>query len=165
MNLIYIVSYHNYPRLMVRLLNQWLQLFNNAYAHLINKKTILIGHSLGAVFVLRWLEQASIYVEHAMLIGAFIGEVGVKKFDDINQSFFAAPLEWETIKRNCQQFNCYHGSNDPYVTKDHFDFIASQLNAKKTIIANGGDFGTLGGYNLLSSMTYTIKTNHQGRSS
>ena len=73
-------------------LSNWLSFFQLSCNHKIHARTILVGHSLGAAFILRWLEQYTDQVSAAILIGAFIGEVGVKKFDEINQSFFLSPF-------------------------------------------------------------------------
>lgn len=127
-------------------LQSWLDAFAIQYSKHIHAHTILVGHSLGAVFLLRWLEQSTQSVYASILAGAFLGEVGMPKFDIINQSFFAQPFNWQRIQQQCQAFYCFHGSNDPYVKRKNVDYLANQLDAKKIIIANGGHLNEAAGY-------------------
>src|SRR5262245_52989129 len=85
-------------------LENWLNAFKCQVGHLIHSKTILIGHSLGAAFILRWLERNPNEVLSVILVGAFIGPVGDERFDDINQSFFQTPFHWSLLRNCCQNF-------------------------------------------------------------
>src|ERR1700733_14346949 len=93
-------------------LKNWLHLFNFTVSPMITPDTILIGHSLGAAFLLRWLEQTNHSVFSTILAGSFIGAVGIQKFDKINESFFENEFDWHSIINKSKQFFCYHGSND-----------------------------------------------------
>src|SRR3990167_5281867 len=127
-------------------LSVWFKKFEECCGNRISTNTILIGHSLGAAFVLRLLESFDFQIRAAMLAGAFVGKVGVEKFDSINASFFETPFNWNFIKERAQTFYCYHGDNDKYVTRDNFDNISDNLNAKKIIISNGGHLNSSAGY-------------------
>jgi len=127
-------------------LQTWLGTFNRAVEHLINEKTILIGHSLGAAFILRWLEASKQHIQAAVLVGAFIGSVGHEQFDTINQSFFQTAFDWKLIKECSQHFISYYGTEDCYVSRNQFDMIADHLGAHKIIIAKAGHFNTASGY-------------------
>lgn len=142
-------------------LASWLQGFDEACGKYIHANTLLVGHSLGAAFVLRWLESASTRVRASFLAGAFMGRVGVKKFDDINASFFASPFDWDSIKRHCREFYCYHGDNDMYVSQENFDVISTALDAKKVIISNGGHLNASAGYDRFPLILQHIKEHIQ----
>lgn len=147
-------------------LNSWLEVFNQKYLEHVNEDTILIGHSLGAAFLMRWLERSNIKMSATILVGVFIGKVGIEKFDSINETFFADPFDWETIKKNSGKIFCYHGSNDPYVSRSHFDYIANNLNAHKILISEGGHLNSAAGYTsfpqLLIHLKRLIKDNNHG---
>lgn len=138
-------------------LSAWLNLFKNEYAHHINQNTILIGHSLGAAFLLRWLEYQKTSVDHTLLVGAFIGDLGIQKFDNINKTFFSSPFIWQNIKKSSRQFYCYHGNDDPYVPQHHFSLIAKNLNAKKIIISQGGHLNAAAGYTAFPLLLTHLK--------
>jgi uncharacterized protein len=134
-------------------LTNWKAAFNQAVNGCINQNTILVGHSLGAAFLYRWLEQFDGKILSLISVGAFIGEVGIAKFDDLNRSFFDAPFEWEIIKSKLFAFNsdhnnsyCYYGTGDPYVSRTMFDLISGHLKARKIIVANAGHFNSSSGY-------------------
>ncbi|EKD45982.1 MAG: hypothetical protein ACD_69C00061G0001 [uncultured bacterium] len=137
-------------------LKNWLNVFSQYYESIINKKTILIGHSLGAAFVLRWLEKTDRQVFSAILVGAFLGKVGIDKFDRINHSFFYAPFKWTAIQDNAKQFIIYRGDNDSYTSDQDFHLIARQLNAKKIIISCGGHLNAAAGYSQFPLLLWQV---------
>ena len=128
-------------------LARWLSVLEHTREVHWDSNTILIGHSLGAVCALRWLEQRQIYIRAAILASVFIKPTGIDKFDRINTSFFAEPFLWNEIKPKAQDFILFHGDNDPYVSQSEFQMIAQQLSAKKIVISNGGHLNAAAGYN------------------
>ncbi len=143
-------------------LQSWLAVFSEV-AQSIDSSTILIGHSLGAAFLLRWLERNPVRIKAAILVGAFIGEVGVSLFDSINRDFFSEPYNWERLRNRSSQFICYHGSNDPYVSKENFELLAGHLRAKKRLVLQGGHFNVAAGYRrfplLLTHLNQLLEQN------
>ncbi len=127
-------------------LEGWFEAFQQNDAYAITSQTILIGHSLGAVFLLRLLERYHIEVKTSILVGAFLGKIGIEKFDSINESFFQQSFDWARIKSRSKQIICYDGNDDPYVSPVMFDFIADQLGAVKVIISQGGHLNLPAGY-------------------
>ena len=139
-------------------LKNWLHLFNFTVSPMITPDTILIGHSLGAAFLLRWLEQTNHSVFSTILAGSFIGAVGIQKFDKINESFFENEFDWHSIINKSKQFFCYHRSNDPYVSKNNFDFIANNLQARKIIISQGGHLNEAAGFLSFPQLLIQLKS-------
>lgn len=127
-------------------LETWMDIFSHAVRSCLNSRTIIIGHSLGAVFALQWLQRQSIPVAAVILVGVFLGKVGADEFDCINQSFIDVPIDWGKCRMNCGKFICYHGADDPYVTQQQADEIALQLKAEYHVIANAGHFNTAAGF-------------------
>jgi predicted alpha/beta hydrolase family esterase len=139
-------------------LQAWSSVFEQAVGDSINDQTILIGHSLGAAFILRWLEQKPRKVFAVILTGAFIGSVGDQRFDLINQSFFQTDFDWEVIRGCSRSFTCYYGTEDNYVTRQQFHFIARQLNARKIIISKAGHFNCASGYGRFPHLLLQLQT-------
>lgn len=127
-------------------LAQWLASFDQAVSSFINEKTVMIGHSLGAVFLLRWLEKNPLPLFSAILAGAFLGKVGRKNFDNINRSFFQKNFDWDIIKQRCLSFYCYYGTEDIYVRREEFDKISRCLHAQKIVVSKAGHFHEASGY-------------------
>jgi len=127
-------------------LENWHQSFDAQCGHLIDAKTILIGHDLGATYVLRWLEKSNQKIDLAVLVGVFINKVGIPHFDLISKSFVDEPFDWNKIKSNANEHVSYHGDNDPYISRPDLDFICESLHACKMIIANAGHINLRSGY-------------------
>lgn len=138
-------------------LENWHKSFDIQCAHFIHSNTVLIGHSLGAAFVLRWLEKSNNKIDLAIFVGAFLEKVGIDYFDSINESFFSEPFYWDKIKSNANHFVCYHGDNDTYVSRSDFDFICRKLCARKVIIANAGHMNSSSGYSQFSQLLLYLK--------
>lgn len=137
-------------------LNSWIEVFRKETEGLITSKTILIGHSLGAAFALKWLEKYPNPLYSLILVGTFLGSVGYDQFDSINKSFFANEPAWDLIKTCCHKIYCYHGNNDPYVSRSQFDFISNNLSAKRIIVSNAGHFNAASGYTQFPQLLFLL---------
>src|SRR3990167_9506367 len=110
-------------------LSTWIRVFNQSHSKHIHANTLFVGHSLGAIFILIWLEQHVFHCKTVILVGAFLDKIGNKKFDAINQSFFQANFNWSAIKKKSDHFVCYDSDDDPYITQIQFNEITNNLNA------------------------------------
>lgn len=138
-------------------LSTWLACFQQNVLPAITSSTVMIGHSLGAVFLLRALAYFHLHINTAILVGAFIKPVGIDKFDSINHSFLSDPISWDDVCRCSKQFVCYHGLNDPYVDDHQFHDVANALSAKKIMISNGGHLNLSSGYDTFPHLLREIK--------
>lgn len=73
----------------------------------------LIGHSIGAVTILRYLESLtnSERVGGVVLVAGFTDDMGYEVFSN----FFAQPLRFEKIKNKAKNFTVIISNDDPYV--------------------------------------------------
>lgn len=71
---------------------------------------------------------------------------------------FENPFDWHSIINKSKQFFCYHGSNDPYVLKSNFDFIANNLKARKIIISQGGHLNEAAGFSSFPQLFIQLKS-------
>ena len=105
-------------------------------------ETVLVGHSIGGVNVLRFLEQ------HPLDRGVFGGvvlvatpahEVGYAALAE----FFDGPFDWTRIARAARRFSVLVAADDPVLTADPFEHAAifvRELNATATVLPHGGHF-------------------------
>jgi predicted alpha/beta hydrolase family esterase len=138
-------------------LKNWIRVFNETCARQLNSRTILIGHSLGAVFVLRYLELHPINPAAVILVGAFIGKVNHAEFDDLNRDFLVEPFNWSLIRSRSQRFLAFQGANDPYVSLAVLDHIAEGLKAEKIVIPQGGHLNAASGYRKFPLLLSRLK--------
>lgn len=110
----------------------------------VDENTYMVGHSLGCVTILRFLEtsQDDNSIGGAVFVAGFDNPLNIKELEN----FFQGPINWEKAKRVCKKFVIINSEDDPYVPADNGIRLKNNLNAKK-ILLNGfrhfsGDDGT-----------------------
>jgi predicted alpha/beta hydrolase family esterase len=106
--------------------------------------TVLVGHSIGAVTVLRFLEQHDPETHGvfagAVLVSASAYEVGYKAL----ASFFEGEFDWARIRRSAREFRVLQAIDDPVNQPDptdHVRLFVQGLGATAVLTATGGHFG------------------------
>lgn len=132
------------PPVVPSKISEWFAVLKN-YEHLINEQTILIGHSLGGIFLLRVLERLNHPVKAAFLVGTPIGVQPILNYDR-DQSFSEFVFDWERIRGHAQHFEVFHSDNDPYVGLSNGEELAKHLGVDLTFVSNAGHFNTKAGY-------------------
>lgn len=98
----------------------------------VDKDTVVIGHSLGAVLGLRLAEKQSF--EKLILVSGW-------DFDDLypqHKLFWPNKLDHETIKQNVKEFIVIHSDNDPYMTAFSAEEMNKRLSGKFVLVLGGG---------------------------
>jgi len=132
---------------------QTLQGWRSAFADQVgalNTGSLLIGHSVGAVFALRYLESCKIPIGAVFLVvflvAGFTGTLGLSEYDALNASFVDGTYDWAAIERNAKKIFCISGDNDPYVPLSQGQEIARELGVEHHIIRGGGHLNAEFGY-------------------
>jgi uncharacterized protein len=103
-----------------------------------DEKTILIGHSSGAVAAMRFAETHKIL--GSILVGACytdLGDDNEKKSDYYNR-----PWNWNAIKENQRWIIQFASTDDPYIPIGEARFIHKQLKTDYREYTNEGHFGS-----------------------
>jgi len=96
----------------------------------------LIGHSLGAPAILRYLEAAP---EGGQIAGAILVSGPSEKNDNRKiDSFLEDPFDFSAIRSKVKKIHIIHGDNDPHVPLDNARYLAKELECELTIIPGGG---------------------------
>lgn len=145
-----------FPTPQGQTLENWLNHFHSQVGKM-DQDSLLIGHSVGAVFVLRLLEKLESPISTAVLVSGFTGTLGLPEYDNLNESFISEPFNWNQIRRNAKHFICFNGENDPYVPFEQGQAIADSLGVKNHVIKDGGHLNSEFGFStfpqLLSELT------------
>lgn len=129
----------NYPRQ-----KKWLEKLRE---HVVSpdEDTILIGHSLGGVVTLRYLESLvdTQKIEHAIIVsGAHrkVFDYSIEMIMDflITSNFFTKKTNFEEIKKHANKFTVIYGSDDPVVPPVQGAEISEGLGVTPHIIEDGG---------------------------
>lgn len=109
----------------------------------------LVGHSLGCITILRYLEilEEGQEIGGAVLVAGFADiNITLLENEDINElkTFFETDVDFEKVKSHCKKFVAIHSDDDPYVSLRYADIFKEKLNAEVIIEHNmkhfsGGD--------------------------
>ena len=92
-----------------------------------DKDCYFVGHSLGCITILRYLEtlKENQEVGGVILVAGFASNLGYEELG----SFFTKPISWGKIKSHCRKFVAIHSDNDSYVSSHYGDLFKEKLNA------------------------------------
>lgn len=82
-----------------------------------NGETFLIGHSLGCITILRYLEtlKGNEQIGGAILVAGFGHDLEYDDYKGELSSFFRIPVDWRKVGRHCHKFVAIHSDDDPWV--------------------------------------------------
>jgi uncharacterized protein len=102
----------------------------------VDERTILIGHSSGAVAALR-------YAESHQLLGSVLVGVCYTDLGDPGErasGYYAAPWRWDAIRQNQQWISVFNSVDDPHIPIAEPRFVAAQLRCAYFEFADRGHF-------------------------
>ncbi len=134
----------NFPTPINQSLESWSMAIQK-YESSVSCETVLIGHSLGAAFILSYLENSNKKIKAAFLVAGF-HKLAASPYDRINRTFVDKEFNWEKIKNNCKKFFLFASDNDQYISLGLSKELAQNLGAKLIIIHNGGHLNKQAGY-------------------
>jgi predicted alpha/beta hydrolase family esterase len=126
-------------------LDNWLNSFAQQVGE-VDKACCIIGHSIGASFLLRHLERSQTPIGASIFVAGLLGQIGIPEYDNLNQTFVSGEYNWEIIKRNAGSIVCMMGDNDPYVPLSQPTEMAQRLGVEPCIIVGGGHLNAECGY-------------------
>lgn len=133
-----------FPTPLDQSLDSWTRVFSQ-YENKINEETVLVGHSLGAAFILNYLEKTGKKIKAAILVAGFHKLLG-SQYDELNKTFVGKEFNWDKIKSNCGKFFIFASDNDEYIQSEIGEELAKNLNAQFNLIHGGGHLNKKAGY-------------------
>lgn len=109
----------------------------------ITEDTTFITHSLGGIFIVKFLIENKIKVDKIIVVAGF----NHLKFEDdmkLYESFYREDVS--LITKYCKERICIYSDNDPYVPLDDAEKFAEEISAIKVLIPNAGHFNEKAGY-------------------
>jgi predicted alpha/beta hydrolase family esterase len=126
-------------------LSNWLSEFSRQVG-VIDEGTTLIGHSVGATFLLHILERQKAPVAQSVFVAGLLDKIGIAEYDQLNSSFIETSYDWGTIYKNAGRVVCLSGEGDPYVPALQGEQLAANLCVKNRIVPRGGHLNAEFGY-------------------
>ncbi len=124
--------------------SEWIKTIKNCVGRP-SDEILLLGHSLGVLAILRYLESLSSQdsIGGVLLVSCFIGSLDTEnprsEFRMID-SFVVPPINFERIRNIPKQSFVLHGSNDPIVPFTHAEKISKGMRCKLIKIEGGDHF-------------------------
>jgi uncharacterized protein len=162
--LAYEVASPQFPTPTGQSLQSWQKIFDNQFRS-VQSDMVLIGHSIGAGFILNLLEQSSKPVIATFLVCGFIGNLDLPKFDLVNQSFVCRDFDWQKIRHNMGKAYIFASDNDPYVPLAKSEELADKLQIPVILVPGAGHINAEAGYTkfpLLLEHIQTLLTERSG---
>ncbi|MBI2655878.1 serine hydrolase family protein [Candidatus Woesearchaeota archaeon] len=157
----YEVIVPKFPTPVGQSLESWLKIIKK-YEDKINADTVMIGHSLGANFILNYLEQSDREIKAAFLVAGWHRPLE-NEFKELNKSFDDKKFNWSRIIENCGHFFVIGSDNDEYISIETTRQLAVLLDAELHIIKNGGHLNKKAGFEkfpqLLELINKSINSN------
>ncbi len=114
----------------------------------------LVGHSLGATAILRYLESSDAkHISGAVLVSGPCMKNDNRSID----SFLEKPFNFPKIKSMADHFAIIHSDNDPYVPIENAQILSKELNGELTIVSGGGHFNSASGYFTFKEVLDSLK--------
>jgi len=124
---------------------EWIKEIDQAVNNAPEDEIFLVGHSLGATAILKYLESTkdSKKISGVVLVSGLINslepENQTSKYRLID-SFVIPPIDLEKVKNKANKFVVLHSTDDPAVPFENAEKISSGLNCELVKVEKGGHF-------------------------
>ena len=111
----------------------------------ITEETTFITHSLGGIFIAKFLIEHGIKIKKLITVAAFNNI----KFDEDNSlydSFYMQDDKLIKMSELCNEVICFYSDNDPYIPMEKAETFADMIKGQKILINNAGHFNEKYGY-------------------
>lgn len=108
-----------------------------------DEELYLVGHSLGCITILRYLEKLpeDVKIGGVVFVAGFTDDLSdIDSIEDEIKSFFEIPIRWDVIKTKAKKFVAMHSDNDPYVSLKYADIFKEKLDTRIIIKHKMGHF-------------------------
>jgi len=122
-------------------LDKWLSKLKEAIVDP-DENTYLVGHSLGCIAILRFLESLDEdqKIGGVIFVAGFGHDLEYEGYKGELSSFFASPTDWNKIKTKANKFVIIHSEDDPWVPIEHSKIYEEKLGAESIILNGYGHF-------------------------
>jgi len=129
------VDSRRFPESEIAPMNVWLPFLENKIG--VDENTVLVGHSSGAVAIMRLLEKRK--VKGVLLVGAYHTDLGDKT--ERKSGYFNTEWQWDKIRNNAEWIIQYASTGDPYIPIEEADYVHNKLKTIYYRYDNQGHFG------------------------
>lgn len=119
-------------------LEEWLEVIERFGP---DEESVLIGHSLGAPAILRYLKAAEQKVGIVILIAGFASSLHLDYPNaEYPDKFLEGGFDWKKLKENAKKFVVINQKDDPWVPKEKGQEIADALGVDLVLVEGNNHF-------------------------
>lgn len=124
------------PDAVTPMMNKWLSYLAQIVG-IPDENTYFVGHSLGCIAILRYLEALAEKqkVGGVILVAGFSQDLEYGEYKGELSSFFKTPVNWDEIKKHCDRFITIHSDDDPWVPLKHNAIFKEKLGAEVIVMS------------------------------
>ena len=122
-----------------------------------DRQTVLVGHSIGATFILHVLERLTLPIAQSIFVAPVMDDIRNTEYTKLNHSFVHHTFNWTKIKANAGQVNILCGHDDPYLHITHAQKLHAHIGGGLQVVAEGGHLNAESGYTTLPQLMAFIK--------
>lgn len=121
-----------------------------------DEQLILIGHSVGAQTILRYLETIDVPIAGAVFVAPWLtlSLLGSEENWNIAEPWMDAPIDDAAVRRVLPRSAAIFSSNDPFVSLENVAWFAERFGCKTTML---GDLGHMGGDDGITSLPIVLE--------
>lgn len=120
--------------------------------------TVIIGHSIGATFLLHILATLQTSLKASIFIAPVMDLIGNPEYDRLNASFIALQWDWQDLRQKLGQAMIMHGDDDPYVPLIQAQILGQGLAVPVEIVKQGGHLNAESGYTTFPDLLAKLQT-------
>lgn len=127
------------------LVNEWVDTLSATVGQIDTDELYLIGHSLGCITILKYLEalQEGQKVKACIFVAGFGRKFN--KYQGGHDSFFEQEIDWYKAAQHSDTFIALHSIDDQNVDSEELALFGDKLKAKTTLVNERGHFGSQDG--------------------
>jgi predicted alpha/beta hydrolase family esterase len=112
----------------------------------IDEDTILVGHSCGGGFIVRYLSENNIKVGKVILVAPWLGILGPKNTEPFDETFFKFDID-KSLAGKMTDLTLIESTNDMNTVQKSIEILKNSVDNMKIIaIENAGHFCARDGY-------------------
>lgn len=126
-------------------------------AGIVNKDTILVGHSCGSIFLVHYIIERKIDVSGLICFSGYNQFIsGFEFMDNLNKSFYMDVDNYD-VRKYAEYVYAFYGDDDPNIPQNVLQDFANRIGAQKgNCIEKAGHFNTNAGFDKCDIALNTI---------
>lgn len=138
------------------LVDEWVSKLSDTVGLIESDQIYLIGHSLGCITILKYLETLSNNekVKACIFVAGFTRPF--RKYMNGHDSFFEKPIDWDSVRLHSDHFVAIHSEDDQSVDFEELGQFEYKLDAKQIAVNGMGHFSSADGVSEVPVVLNTV---------